>query len=148
MIIRLAEAKDVNQLIKMSWDFTIEHNEYKINYSFTMFEKECQSFFEKALSSGQWFVWVVEEAEKIVSYIFIELIQKVPRHGRFTHPFAYISNVYTVPEYRNMGIGSKLIKSIHNWIDENEYEFVIVWPSDEAVPFYQKNGLELWMEPM
>ncbi|WP_404427430.1 GNAT family N-acetyltransferase [Ureibacillus chungkukjangi] len=140
MIIRLAEAKDVNQLIRMRWDFTIEHDESKKNASFFHFERECKSFFEKAFTSGQWFVWVVEEAEKIVSHIYIELIQKVPRPGRVTQPFAYMTNVYTVPEYRNMGVGSKLLSSINAWIKENNYEFVIVWPSDEAISYYQKNG--------
>lgn len=140
MIIRLAEMKDVDQLIKMRWDFTIEHDEIKKNSSFPYFEQECHSFFEKAFTNGQWFAWVVEVEGKIVSHIYIELIQKVPRPGRVTHPFAYMTNVYTVPEYRNMGIGSKLLSFINDWIKENEYEFVIVWPSDEAIPFYQKNG--------
>jgi len=148
MNIRLAEAKDVDQLIKMRWDFTIEHDKSKKAASFTYFQKDCQSFFEKALTSGQWFVWVVEEEGKIVSHICIELIQKVPRPGRVTHPFAYMTNVYTVPEYRNMGIGSKLLSFINNWIEENNYEFVIVWPSDEAVNYYQKNGYVHCQEPM
>ncbi|MDI7741231.1 GNAT family N-acetyltransferase [Lysinibacillus fusiformis] len=148
MIIRLAETKDVDQLIKMRWDFTIEHDESKKNASFENFEKECHSFFEKAMTSGQWFVWIVEEEEKIVSHMYIELIQKVPRPGRVTHPFAYMTNVYTIPEYRNMGIGSKLLSAINDWIKENEYEFVIVWPSDEAIPFYQKNGYVHCQEPL
>ncbi len=148
MIIRLAEAKDIDQLIKTRWDFTIEHDESKRTASFDHFHKECISFFDKALSSGQWFVWVAEEAGKIVSHIYIELIQKVPRPGRVTHPFAYMTNVYTVPDYRNMGIGSKLLGYINNWIEENEYEFVIVWPSDEAIPYYQKNGYVHCLEPM
>lgn len=147
MIIRLAEAKDVDQLIKMRWDFTIERDESKKDASFTAFEKECYSFFEKAFTSGQWFAWVVEVAGKIVSHIYIELIQKVPRPGRVTHPFAYLTNVYTVPEYRNMGVGSKLLSFINEWIKENDYEFVIVWSSDEAISFYQKNGYVYCQEP-
>ena len=148
MNIRLAEAKDVDQLIKMRWDFTIEHDESKKAASFAHFQKDFHSFFKKALASGQWFVWVVEEQGKIVSHICIELIQKVPRPGRVTHPFAYMTNVYTVPEYRNMGIGSKLLSFINNWIEENNYEFVIVWPSERGVNYYQKNGYALCQEPM
>jgi hypothetical protein len=44
MEIRLAEAKDIKQLIKMRWDFTIEYDESKRHESFGEFEKECQSF--------------------------------------------------------------------------------------------------------
>ena len=148
MNIRIAEEKDITQLIKMRWDFTIEHDESKKNASFTDFEKECQSFLESALNSGRWFIWVAEENGKVVSHIYIELIQKVPRPGRITYPFAYMTNVYTVPEFRNRGIGSNMLSVINKWIKENKYEFVIVWPSDESINYYKKNGYVHCTEPM
>jgi len=56
MNIRLAEAKDIKQLIRMRWNFTIEYDESKKieQTSFSDFEKECQSFLENAINSGQW----------------------------------------------------------------------------------------------
>ncbi|QFT89596.1 Acetyltransferase (GNAT) family protein [Bacillus sp. THAF10] len=148
MQIRLAKTKDISQLIKMRWDFTIEHDESKRSASFADFEKECQAFLEKAIIGKQWFIWVVEADEKIVSHIYIELIQKVPRPGRITYPFAYMTNVYTIPDYRNKGLGSQLLERIHQWVKENNYEFVIVWPSEESINYYVKNGYIRCSEPM
>ncbi|SFM47517.1 Predicted N-acetyltransferase YhbS [Gracilibacillus orientalis] len=148
MNLRLAETKDIKQLIRMRWDFTIEYDESKRIQSFADFEKECQSFLENAIESDQWFIWIAEENGKVVSHIYIELIQKVPRPGKVTYPFAYMTNVYTVPEYRNMGVGSKILKTINKWIKENHYEFVIVWPSDESINYYKKNGYVHCTEPM
>ncbi|MGE8207336.1 GNAT family N-acetyltransferase [Heyndrickxia sp. NPDC080065] len=150
MNIRLAEAKDIKQLIRMRWDFTIEHDETKKIEQTPIhdFEKECQSFLENALNSDQWFIWVAEENGKIVSHIYIELIQKVPRPGRITYPFAYMTNVYTIKEYRNKGIGSKLLTTINEWANENKYEFIIVWPSDDSINYYKKNGYIHCTEPM
>ncbi|TYS17046.1 GNAT family N-acetyltransferase [Rossellomorea vietnamensis] len=148
MNIRLAEARDIKQLIKMRWDNTLEFDEGKKDDSYEEFERECQIFLEDALKSSQWFIWVAEDKGKIVSHIYIELIQKVPRPGRVTHPFAYMTNVYTIPEYRNGGVGSKVLSTINDWIKENEYEFVIVWPSDEAINYYKKNGYVHCTEPM
>lgn len=148
MIIRLAETKDINQLIKMRWDSTIEFDESKKNESYGNFKREFQAFLENALNSSQWYIWVAEDEGKIASHIYIQLIQKVPRPGRITHPFAYMTNVYTIPEYRNSGIGSKVLSSINQWIKDNNYEFVIVWPSDEAVNYYKKNGYVHCTEPM
>lgn len=148
MNIRLAKAKDIAQLIKMRWDFTIEYDESKKNASVADFEKECRVFLEDALNSGKWFVWVAEENGEILSHIYIELIQKVPGPGRKTYPFAYMTNVYTVPESRNKGIGSKILNKINKWIKENNYEFVIVWPSDESINYYKKNNYFLCTEPM
>lgn len=148
MDIRYAEKKDIKQLIKMRWDFTIEYDESKRNASYYSFEKECQIFLENAMNSSQWFIWVAEENEKVISHIYVELIQKVPRPGRVTHPFAYMTNVFTIPEYRNKGVGSKMLKTINKWMKENNYEFVIVWPSDESIHYYKKNGYVHCKEPM
>lgn len=148
MIIRLAELKDIKQLIKMRWDFTIEYDESKKDESYSEFEKECHSFLENAMNGQQWYIWVAEEKGTIASHIYIELIEKVPRPGRITYPFAYMTNVYTTPEYRNKGVASKLLGKINDWVKENKYEFVIVWPSDEAINFYRRNGYEHCTEPM
>ncbi len=148
MMIRLAETKDIKQLVKMRWDFTIEYDESKKEESYIKFEKECYAFLENALKSQQWYIWVVEDQGRIVSHICIELIHKVPRPGRITYPFAYMTNVYTTPEYRNKGIASKLLRKVNDWIKENKYEFVIVWPSDGAINFYKKNGYVHCTEPM
>ncbi|WP_010094570.1 GNAT family N-acetyltransferase [Ornithinibacillus scapharcae] len=148
MVIRLAEKKDITQLIKMRWDFTIEHDESKRTASYEDFEKECQSFLEQAISGKQWYIWIAEEQDTIVSHIYIEVIQKVPRPGRVTYPFAYMTNVYTIPAYRNKGIGSELLQTIHEWIKENKYEFIIVWPSEDSIGYYEKNGYIHCLEPM
>ncbi|WP_121640675.1 GNAT family N-acetyltransferase [Virgibacillus sp. Bac330] len=132
----------------MRWDFTIEYDESKRNASYYSFEKQCQIFLENAMNSSQWFIWVAEENEKVISHIYVELIQKVPRPGRVTHPFAYMTNVFTIPEYRNKGVGSKMLKTINNWTKENNYEFVIVWPNDESINYYKKNGYVHCKEPM
>ncbi len=146
--IRLAELKDIPQLIGMRWDFTVEYDESKKDSSLEDFQQECQSFLEKAMNSDQWFIWVAEINGQIVSHIYIELIHKVPRPGRITYPFAYMTNVYTVPEYRNKGIGSDILRTVNKWINENNYEFVIVWPSEDSIHYYKKNGYVSSTEPM
>jgi hypothetical protein len=100
--IRLAEHHNIEQLIRMRWDFSNEHNP-NIEATYTDFHEECSAFLRSAMSSGKWFIWVAEMDGNIVSHIYIELIDKVPRPGRLTHPFAYMTNVYTIPEYRLEG---------------------------------------------
>ncbi|MEK4486017.1 GNAT family N-acetyltransferase [Psychrobacillus sp. FSL H8-0484] len=150
MQIRLAERKDIDQLIQMRWDFTVEHNETKTfeESDLEVFKIECRSFLENAIASETWFIWVAEKESKIVSHIYIELIQKVPRPGRVTYPFAFMTNVFTVKDYRNLGIGSKLITTINEWSKNRKYEFIIVWPSDDSIDFYRRNGYIHCKEPM
>jgi GNAT superfamily N-acetyltransferase len=149
MNIRIANKRDIDQLIKMRWDFTLEdYPEMGIGVNYSSFEKECRGFLESAMDSGQWFVWIAENNREIVSHIYIELIHKVPRPGRVTNPFAYMTNVYTVPEYRGKGTGSRLLYRVNEWAEEMKFEFIIVWPSDTSVEFYGRNGYTQCTEPM
>ncbi|MBS8263628.1 GNAT family N-acetyltransferase [Mesobacillus boroniphilus] len=149
MEIRLANNGDIDQLIKMRWDFTLEdYPEMGDGVEYSSFEKECRGFLETAMDSRQWFIWIGEINGEIVSHIYIELINKVPRPGRVTNPFAYMTNVFTVPEYRGKGTGSKLLSLVNEWAEEKKFEFIIVWPSDASVEFYGRNGYTLCKEPM
>ncbi|EHB68544.1 MULTISPECIES: GNAT family N-acetyltransferase [Paenibacillus] len=150
MIIRTATKEDMDQLIRMRWDFTFEDDvdgNLK-NEKYDDFYDECMEFLLDAFESGNWYIWVAEENGLLVSNMYIELIHKVPRPGRITYPFAYMTNVYTKPDFRGKGIGSRLISKINEWAKENRYEFIIVWPSDEGVDFYKKHGYQHCKEPM
>lgn len=150
MKVRLAEREDIDQLIRMRWDFSIEHNsEIKtVPEEYAVFEAECQAFFNRAFDGDKWVFWVAETDGVVVSHIFLERIEKVPRPGRVTRPFLYMTNVYTKPEFRGKGVGSQLLSAVNEWAEQDKNEFIIVWPSDEGVPFYERNGYTRCVEPL
>ncbi|WP_242176002.1 GNAT family N-acetyltransferase [Priestia koreensis] len=75
-------------------------------------------------------------------------VSKVMRPGRITYPFAYMTNVYTRSDRRGAGIGSELLKQVNEWAKEQQYEFIIVWPSDTSISYYEKNDYAPCTEPM
>ncbi|WP_315971114.1 GNAT family N-acetyltransferase [Paenibacillus thiaminolyticus] len=64
----------------------------------------------------------------------------IPRPGRKTNPFTYMTNVYTLPEHRGKGLGSQMLRQIERWSRKNEFEFIIFWPSEWSIEFYERNG--------
>ncbi|WP_159886077.1 GNAT family N-acetyltransferase [Paenibacillus puerhi] len=147
MNIRRAKEEDIPALILMRWEFTLEHQP-EIQDEFELFAVECRVFLEQAIRGERWHIWVAETDGVLVSHLYIQLIDKVPRPGRITYPFAYMTNVYTDPDYRSRGIGSQLFRTVQEWATDNKMEFIIVWPSDEAVPFYSRLGYKRCTEPM
>jgi len=147
MIIRKATEADIDALVLMRWEFTMEHQP-DVKDDFELFAAECRVFLQEALRSDRWFIWVAEVKGGIASHMFIQLIDRVPRPGRTTYPFVYMTNVYTDPDYRSRGIGSKLIQVIREWATVNRYEFIIVWPSEESRDFYGRNGFSPCNDPM
>lgn len=147
MNIRQANENDMESLIMMRWEFTLEHQPH-VRDDYELFATECRTFLEQALSGEQWHIWVAETEGVIASHAYIQLIHKVPRPGRITYPFAYMTNVYTDPAYRSRGIGRKLLQAIREWAAASHYEFIIVWPSEESREFYSRNGYKLCSDPM
>lgn len=146
MIIRKAREEDIESLILMRWEFTKEHQP-DMEDEYELFATECRTFLMQAIHGERWHIWVADSNGIIASHIYIQLIDKVPRPGRITYPFAYMTNVYTDPDYRSQGIGSKILTTIKQWAIERKYEFIIVWPSEESRLFYARNGYVPSVEP-
>jgi len=150
LIMRTAGSDDIVQLAEMRYDYTLEDHpeltvtdEQKRDYT-----DEMHEFLEEAIGSENWVVWVAEYGSEIVAHAYLEMIRKVPRPGKATKPFIYMTNVYTRPQHRGLGIGTRLTQVIEQWSRELEHDFIVVWPSGSGEDFYAKNGYTACSVPM
>ena len=61
--------------------------------------------------------------------------------SRGASPYALIENVVTHPEYRNRGIGTRLLKRAKEMARENGcYKIMLLTGRRDAIPFYEKAG--------
>ena len=58
-VVRLAGLQDVDELVQMRWDFS-EEDYPNSEGSFKDFHKTCSEFLLKAMTSGDWYIWVAE----------------------------------------------------------------------------------------
>ena len=103
------------------------------------FIEACALFLERGIRRGTWVYWMAEEGQ-IVSHVFVQMIEKVPKPGDLNGKWGYVTNVYTRPAFRDRGIGSGLMERVVSWAGEIGLELLIVWPGEESVPFYQRAG--------
>jgi ribosomal protein S18 acetylase RimI-like enzyme len=78
----------------------------------------------------------------------VHKIEMVPRPCKVRDRFGYITNNYTRPAYRNKGVGSELMKRVIERARAEDLELLIVYPSDRAVPFYERAGFDAENEVM
>lgn len=147
LIVRQYTPEDIPDLIKMRFDFTAEEKEVDSS-QYEPFYKECLEFFNEIEQSHRWKIWVAEIDTKIVSHVYVEVIDTVPRPGRKKSPWGYVTNVYTIPGYRAKGIGGKIMDTINGWAKEYGLTFLMVWPSEASVEFYRRFGFERAEEAM
>jgi GNAT superfamily N-acetyltransferase len=139
--IRLAYEPDVDQLVEMRRDFTWE-DPYPDWSPRAGYDDDCRAFLLDAIAGGRWHIWVAEVDGRIVAHAFVELIDRVPRPIDERAHLAYLTNVYTRPEFRGQGIGARVIRRAQEAAAEADVALMIVWPSDESVEFYEREGFE------
>lgn len=137
---RRAEIEDLAQLAEMRWDFRMEDGDEPSTVGKPEFVEACVSFLRRGLENGFYVYWLAETKGEIVAHIFVHKIELVPRPCKIYDRFGYLTNNYTKPAYRNQGIGSKLLQAVTAWASEEDLELLIVYPSEQAVSFYERAG--------
>jgi GNAT superfamily N-acetyltransferase len=143
-VIRRAEFPDIDQLVAMRRDFTFEDEE---GLERPEYEDDCRAFLAAAIERDHWQIWVAAIDGRIVSHVYVALVDKVPRPIREHRRLAYLTNVYTRPEFRGSGIGSRLLEKAQEAAREADVELMLVWPSEDSTDFYRHHGFASSGEP-
>jgi GNAT superfamily N-acetyltransferase len=144
-VVRRAVEADVPALVALRRGWSVGDGERDLDPGFT---EEAAEFFRTALQGGRWAIWVGEVGREVVSVCCLELVDKVPRPTREARRWGYLTNVYTLPRHRGRGFGGEMLRAVQGWAGEQELEFVIVWPGEERVGFYARQGFAAATEPL
>jgi len=108
------------------------------------------AWLDEAIASGRWVVAVVEAApDALCGSMYLECVTKLPLPGTLRREWGYITSAYVAAEERAHGLGRKLLDHLIEAARRRGLEFLILWPSDDAVPFYSRAGFrpvsEVWI---
>lgn len=124
----------------MRWDFRQESGEEIAVVEKAEFIEKCLEFLRN--ETNTYVYWIAENNSEIVSHIFVNRIKLVPRPCRIKDSFAYLTNTYTKPEFRGKGIGAELLQNVINWAKAEDFELLLVYPSEGSINFYRRLGFE------
>lgn len=141
MNIRFGEEKDFLQLAEMKWLHGMEddadYNEH--NLDGVNRQRFISDFVEFLKSNKDYKIFVAEDNDIVVSAMFIYLIPKIPKPNGQAKYIAYLTNVFTIREYRNKKIGTELLSYIKKYLSEQKCELLFAWPSEKSVDWYIRN---------
>lgn len=131
----------------LKWEMAAEE-ESALTQDRETFTADFVTFVSIALTQG-WTVFVAEVDSRLVSNIWVYEVPKVPRPDKYHYKaFGYMGNVHTLKDFRNQGLGAALLDEAVKWGRQQGFELLIVWPSDDAPPFYRRAGFEAGKEEM
>lgn len=142
MNVRMANENDYMQLAELKW---LHCKEDEFIYGEQSL-KDCnkKEFMEEFVDflkyDNSYKIFVIEDNGIILSSMFLHMIRKLPRPNGKTKFIGYITNVFTKEEYRNKGIGTKLLNHIKDYAINEKCELLFVFPSNKSIKWYEKNG--------
>jgi GNAT superfamily N-acetyltransferase len=146
-LVRRGTVADVPALAKLRRDWTLEEGGAP-SAAPEDFEEAFAAVVADGLEMGRWVVWLAEVDGAIVSHAFVCVVDRIPRPIEQLPTIGYLTNVYTRPEHRGGGLGSRVLQEVTAWARDAGIELLFVWPSEESIPFYERHGFGRRGEPL
>ena len=78
----------------------------------TDIDEELHSYFAGKLADGSLVEWLAEEDGQVIATAAIAFMEFPPTYTNRTGIRAYVTNMYTAPEYRGKGIASAMLEKL------------------------------------
>ena len=99
-----------------------------------------QDFYRRHLADSTFVSWLAIDGEKVVGTSGMSFVEKPPYFGCPTGRIGLLSNMYTDPEYRRMGIAKELLSRVIEEARTHGCGTVQVTASDMGVLLYTDFG--------
>ena len=134
---RKASISDIKYLVQYRKQLLVETGEVFVNE----IDNEFSDYFISSISDNSLISWLAVDREKIVATSGICFYQLPPTSRNPSGKNAYITNMYTLPEYRKQGIGSRLLQLAIDEAKMLKYKVIRLHAaSAEAKSIYSKAG--------
>ena len=106
-------------------------------------EKFCEhnrAYFVESLADGSFFAYLAFDGDRLAATSGINFYSTPPTHKNPTGMMAYISNMYTKPDYRGRGIATRLLTMIIEEARRRGCGKITLSATDMGRPIYKKFG--------
>ena len=134
--------KELDRIIKMRIDQLTE--EY-VSSGRTVpedvdLESSLMDFYKRNMAAGTYISWLAFDGDKIVGTSGMSFAEKPPYFTCTSGKLGILSSMYTDPDYRRMGIASKLLDKVVKEAKDYGCGTIYITASDVGVKLYESYG--------
>ena len=135
---RKANINDLNPLIDLKMKMHLEGGYFNVlrDDAEDFILQTYQLLYEKQQAQH----FVIEFHSKIISCAGGFIKSEMPYSFRKTPFYGYLSDVYTIPEYRNQGYASLLTEQVICWLHENGVKDIRLIATEQSRKIYEQIG--------
>ena len=141
-MIRIATINDIDILVKLRMELLDEVNNNIENYNWGKYSQILRSYYNDGLSNKNVIAFLSEENRNIVAMSMMCFCNVVPSLFNLDGKIAFITDMYTIPEYRNKGLGMNLLNNIMEYAKKLGCSKVILNATDSGRALYEKYGFK------
>ncbi len=142
--IRQAEIGDLDDIINLnSALFAKEHKDFDDTLDLNWSKDKGKEFYKDRILNDDGFVYVAEDAGKIVGYLCGGLAEN--KEYRKVDNCAELEDMFVSDQYRSQGIGGKFVAEFIKWCKDNKFDIISVTASagnEKAIDFYRRMGFK------
>ena len=143
---RLATVDDVSVLVshrrKMFEDMAALRGEQHDRAGLDAMDVAYATILWYEIPAGSTRVWVIEDAGKIVASGAIRFADWLPRPDGKKRGMVYVHSVYTVPDYRHMGLARRILQAMIDYCRENDWPRISLHASELGRGLYEDLGFK------
>ncbi|MFN8345722.1 MAG: GNAT family N-acetyltransferase [Spirosomataceae bacterium] len=149
IIFRKATLSDVEDLVRLRIAFLkeLQKPETRRLDDAAMAER-LRDYFRTTIESEEFVAWVALQKGEIVATSGLCFFHIAPGFTLPEGKKAYILNIYTLPEWRGKGIGTKIFECILEEAKKRGYQRISLHASEDGRPVYEKFGFRLTGDEM
>ena len=138
--IRLATLDDVDELIRLRLDFLKEVGSLKEGADGGELGASMRDYLVRKLPPGEFLAWVAESEGAIVATSGVTLFERPPNGANPAGLEAYLSNMYTLPDWRSRGLGTALVATIVAHLKATRVRRIWLHATEQGRPVYARAG--------
>jgi GNAT superfamily N-acetyltransferase len=138
---RNANIDDIDILTQMRVSMLCDGTDYADEFKEKL-QNNTKQYMINGFRDKNFFAWVADLNGEIIAMSGLTLYVLPPNDWCPSGKSAYIGNMYTLPDFRGQGIGSKLLILAMEAAKEMGSERILLNATDMGRPIYEKYGFE------
>lgn len=141
-MIRMATINDIDSLVEMRIRLLNEAKKNIEDYNWDKYSQALKCYYNEGLLNGKVVAFLAEENGNTIAISIMCFYNICPSLFNLDGGIALITDMYTVPEYRNKGLGYNLLNNIMEHAKNLGYTKVTLNATDSGRILYEKYGFK------
>lgn len=140
LIYKKATIEDIDFLTKSRIEVLKAANNLTEDADMADVETQSYDYYKKALPDGTHTAYLVFDGDRFIGAGGVSYFRVMPTYHNVSGNKAYIMNMYTVPDYRRLGIANQILELLVADAKEKGVTAISLEATEMGRPLYEKFG--------